>query len=131
VRQSRVEVLPSFYEKARESAMPPLVPSFLLPTFLKEGPWWLKAMLLGPALAVGAILGIVVNAIMINLGGGNQHLSTAEGGFEVWLIWPIAVLGLFLFGGIAGLVYLGVGLGADAELDEDEEHEGETGLLEI
>jgi hypothetical protein len=47
------------------------------------------------------------------------------------LIWPIAVLGLFLFGGIAGLVYLGVGLGADADLDDDEEHEGETGLLEI
>ncbi|HJN93640.1 MAG TPA: hypothetical protein QGF05_13075 [Dehalococcoidia bacterium] len=111
--------------------MPPLVPSFMLPKWLQEAPWWLKAMLLGPAMAVGAVLGIVVHAILINLGAGNQHLSTAEGGFEPWLIWPIAVIGLFLFAGIAGLVYLGVGLGADVELDDDEEHEGETGLLEI
>ena len=109
----------------------PLVPSFLLPKWLREAPWWLKGMLLLPGLLVGAVMGIVVNAIMVNLGAGNQHLSTADGGFEWWLIWPIAVLGLLLFGAIAGFVYVGVGLGADEELDDEDEHEGETGLLEI
>ncbi len=109
----------------------PLVPSFLLPKWLLEAPWWLKGMLLLPGLLVGAVMGIVVNAIMVNLGAGNQHLSTADGGFEWWLIWPIAVLGLLLFGAIAVFVYVGVGLGADEELDDDDEHEGETGLLEI
>lgn len=103
----------------------------MLPTWLREAPWWLKAALLVPGMAVGGVMGIVVNAIMINLGAGNQHLSTADGGFAWWLIWPIAVLGFLLFAGIAGLVYFGVGLGADEELDDEEEHEGETGLLEI
>lgn len=105
--------------------MPPI------PQWLKDAPWWLRAALLVPAMAVNAILFVVVNAIMVNLGGGNQHLSTADGGFEAWIIWPIAVIGLFLFAGIAGLVYIGVGLGADDDLDDDDDHEGETGLLEV
>ena len=48
----------------------PLVPSFLLPKWLLEAPWWLKGMLLLPGLLVGAVMGIVVNAIMVNLGAG-------------------------------------------------------------
>jgi len=110
--------------------MPPLVPPFLMPKWLRDAPWWLKGMLLAPGLIVGAVLGIVVNAIVVNLGAGNQHLSSADVGFQPWIIWPIAILGLALGLGIAGLVYIGVGLGADEELDEDE-HEGETGLLEL
>ena len=61
----------------------------------------------------------------------HQSFRLCTGGFEWWLIWPIAVLGLLLFGAIAGFVYVGVGLGADEELDDEDEHEGETGLLEI
>lgn len=112
--------------------MPPLVPSFLLPKFVQDLPTPLKLALLLPGLLVGALLGIVVNAIMVNLGAGNQHLSTDSGGFDEWLIWIIVGVGLFLGLGIGAFVYFGVGLGADDfDDDDDDEHEGESGLLEL
>ena len=110
--------------------MPPLVPGFLLPQWLKDAPLPIKLALLAPGLIVGAVLGIVVNAIMVNLGAGNQHLSSADGGFDAWLIWIIVGAGLFLGIGAGGFVYFGVGLGAD-DFDEDDEHDGESGLLEV
>ena len=111
--------------------MPPLVPSFLIPKFIRDAPLPIKLALLAPGLAVGAIMGVVVNAIVINLGAGNQHLSTNGGGFEPWLIWPLAAAGLFLGLGVGAFVYFGVGLGADDFDDDDDEHDGESGLLEV
>lgn len=108
--------------------MPPLIPPFLLPQWLREAPLPIKLALLLPALLVGGVLGIVVNAVVINLGAGNQHLSTADGGFSELLIWIIVGLGLFLGLAIGGFIYFGVGLGAD---DDDDDDGGETGLLEI
>jgi hypothetical protein len=110
--------------------MPPLVPSFLLPPFIRDAPLPIKLALLVPGMAVGALLGIVVNAIVINLGAGNQHLSSADGGFDAWLIWIIVGAGLVLGIGAGGFVYFGVGLGAD-DFDDDDEHDGESGLLEV
>ena len=111
--------------------MPPLVPSFLMPQWLKDAPLPLKAALLAPGMIVGAVLGIVVHAILINLGAGNQHLSSAEGGFDAWLLWIIIIAGLFLGLAAGGFVYIGVGLGADKDVDEGEEPHGETGMLEL
>ena len=108
--------------------MPPLIPPFLLPQWLREAPLPIKLALLVPGLLVGAVLGIVVNAVVINLGAGNQHLSTNSGGFSELLIWIIVGLGLFLGLAIGGFIYFGVGLGAD---DDDDDDGGETGLLEI
>ena len=113
--------------------MPPLVPSFLLPKWLRDAPTPLKLALLAPGLLVGAVLGVVVNAIMVNLGGGNQHLSSANGGFDEWLLWIIVGGGLLLGLGAGAFIYFGVGLGAD-DFDEDDEESGsagESGLLEI
>ncbi len=113
--------------------MPPLVPSFLLPKWLREAPPLVKVALLLPGLFVGMILGIVVNAIMINLGAGNQHLSTDSGGFSEWLLWIIVGAGLFLGLGLGGFIYIGFGLGAD-KFDDDEDDDdqgGESGLLEV
>lgn len=104
----------------------PLVPKWLL-----EAPLPVKLALLGPMMVVGVVLGIVVNAMMINLGSGNQHLSTNADGFDAWLIWGIVGSGLVLGLGIGAFVYLGVGLGADDFEDEDDAAEGETGLLEL
>ncbi|MEE9277332.1 MAG: hypothetical protein V3V06_02875 [Dehalococcoidia bacterium] len=111
--------------------MPPLVPDFLLPQWIRDLPTPLKLALLLPGLIVGGILGIVVNTIMVNLGAGNQHLSNPSGGFEAWLIWIIVGAGLVLGLGIGGFVYFGVGLGADDYIDDDEEEEAESGLLEV
>ena len=110
--------------------MPPLVPSFLLPQWLNDAPTPIKLLLLGPGLLVGAVLGIAVNAIMVNLGAGNQHLSDADGGFEWWLIWGIVAAGLLIGLGVAAFVYFAVGVGADEDLDDDGDAHGETGLLE-
>ena len=110
--------------------MPPLVPAFLLPPFLRTAPTPIKIALLAPGLLIGGGVGMVVQTIAVNLGAGNQHLSTANGGFDAWLIWIIVGAGLLLGLGVGFLVYIGVGLGADAALDEDEAEHGETGLLE-
>ena len=110
--------------------MPPLVPSFMLPQFIKDAPPLIQMALLLPGMVVGGVLGVVVNAIMVNLGAGNQHLSSANGGFDAWLLWIIVGAGLFIGLGIGGFVYIGVGLGADAELEDEDEH-GETGMLEL
>lgn len=109
--------------------MPPLVPSFLLPQWLKDLPLPLKLSLLVPGLLL-AVLGIMINAVVINLGAGNQHLSNNSDGFEEWLLWIIVAGGLALGLTVGGFVYFGVGLGADAYDAEEEEHEGETGMLE-
>ncbi len=110
--------------------MPPLVPSFMMPQWLKDAPIPLQLALLAPGLIVGNIIAIVVHAIMINLGAGNQHLSSANGGFDAWLLWIIVGAGLFLGLAAGGFVYIGVGLGADKESEGDED-EGETGMLEL
>ena len=81
-------------------------------------------------MVVGGVLGVVVNAIMVNLGAGNQHLSSANGGFDAWLLWIIVGAGLFIGLGIGGFIYIGVGIGADVELEDEDEH-GETGMLEL
>lgn len=107
--------------------MPPLVP---IPQWLKDAPLPIKLALLAPGLLVGGILGIVVNAIVINLGAGNQHLSTGAGGFDAWLIWGIAGAGLLLGAGAGAFIYFGVGMGAD-DFDDDEDEQGESGLLEV
>ena len=111
--------------------MPPLVPSFLLPKFVQELPTPIKIALILPGLLVGGLLGIIVNAIMVNIGAGNQHLSSNAGGFDEWLIWIIVGAGLALGLGIGGFIYLGVGLGADDQDDDGDNHEGESGLLEL
>ena len=111
--------------------MPPLIPSFLLPKIIRDAPLPIKLALLLPGMIVGALLGIVVNAIVINLGAGNQHLSSADGGFDAWLLWIIVGAGLLLGIGAGSFVYFGVGLGADDYDDDDDEHEGESGLLEV
>ena len=111
--------------------MPPLVPSFMIPKWLQEAPLPIKAALLAPGMIVGAVLGIAVHAILINLGAGNQHLSSAAGGFDAWLLWIIIAAGLFIGLGAGGFVYIGVGLGADEDVDEGEEPHGETGMLEL
>ena len=110
--------------------MPPLVPSFLLPQFVKDLPPLIQMALLLPGMVVGGVLGVVVNAIMVNLGAGNQHLSSANGGFDAWLLWIIVGAGLFIGLGIGGFIYIGVGIGADAALEDEDEH-GETGMLEL
>ena len=69
--------------------MPPLVPSFMLPQWLKDAPIPIQMALLLPGLNVGNVMAIAVHAIMFNLGAGNQHLSSAAGGFDAWLIWII------------------------------------------
>ncbi len=111
--------------------MPPLVPSFMLPKFVQDLPTPIKVALILPGLLIGGILGIVVNAIVVNIGAGNQHLSSSSGGFDEWLIWIIVFAGLALGIGIGGFVYLGVGLGADDQDDDSDDHEGESGLLEL
>ena len=111
--------------------MPPLVPSFLLPQWLQDAPLPIKAALLAPGMIVGAVLGIVVHAILINLGAGNQHLSSAAGGFDAWLLWIIIAAGLFIGLAAGGFIYIGVGLGADEDVEEGEEPHGETGMLEL
>ena len=111
--------------------MPPLVPSFMLPKFVQDLPTPIKVALILPGLLIGGILGIVVNAIVVNIGAGNQHLSSRSGGFDEWLIWIIVFAGLALGIGIGGFVYLGVGLGADDQDDDSDDHEGESGLLEL
>lgn len=110
--------------------MPPLVPAFLLPKWIQDAPLPLKLALLLPGLLVGTIIGIAVHAILINLGAGNQHLSSADGGFDAWLIWIIVGAGLFLGIGAGTFVYFGVGLGAD-DFEDDDDHDGESGLLEV
>ncbi len=120
---------PSEYER-RVAAMPPLVPSFMLPQWLKDAPIPIQMALLLPGMVVGGVVGIVVHAVLINLGAGNQHLSSAEGGFDAWLLWIIVAAGLFLGLAAGGFVYIGVGLGADKEIEDEEEH-GETGMLEL
>ena len=110
--------------------MPPLVPSFMMPQWLKDAPIPIQMALLLPGLVVGNIIAIVVHAIMVNLGAGNQHLSSANGGFDAWLLWIIIAAGLFIGLAAGGFVYIGVGLGADKELEDEEEH-GETGMLEL
>ena len=110
--------------------MPPLVPSFLLPQWLKDAPIAIQMALLVPGMVVGGVVGLVVQTIMVNLGAGNQHLSSANGGFDAWLIWIIVGAGLIIGLAAGGFVYIGVGLGADKELDDEDEH-GETGMLEL
>ncbi len=110
--------------------MPPLVPSFLLPQWLKDAPIAIQMALLVPGMVVGGVVGLVVQTIMVNLGAGNQHLSSANGGFDAWLIWIIVGAGLIIGLAAGGFVYIGVGLGADKELDDEVEH-GETGMLEL
>lgn len=102
----------------------------MMPQWLKDAPIPLQMALLLPGLVVGNIIAIVVHAIMINLGAGNQHLSSADGGFDAWLLWIIVAAGLFIGLGAGGFVYIGVGLGADKE-SEGEEDEGESGMLEL
>ena len=111
--------------------MPPLVPSFMMPQWLKDAPIPIQMALLLPGLIVGNILAIAVHAIMINLGAGNQHLSSADGGFDAWLLWIIIGAGLFIGLAAGGFVYIGVGLGADKETEEAEEGEAESGMLEL
>ncbi|MXX79756.1 MAG: hypothetical protein F4Y69_01840 [Chloroflexi bacterium] len=115
----------------RVDVMPPLVPSFMMPQWLKDAPIPIQMALLLPGLIVGNILAIAVHAIMINLGAGNQHLSSADGGFDAWLLWIIIGAGLFLGLAAGGFVYIGVGLGADKETEEAEEGEAESGMLEL
>ena len=91
--------------------MPPLVPSFMMPQWLKDAPIPIQMALLLPGLIVGNILAIAVHAIMINLGAGNQHLSSANGGFDAWLLWIIIGAGLFIGLAAGGFVYIGVGSG--------------------
>ncbi len=102
----------------------------MMPQWLKDAPIAIQAALLLPGMVVGGVVGIVVHAILINLGAGNQHLSSANGGFDAWLLWIIIAAGLFLGLAAGGFVYIGVGLGADEEDDDDTEH-GETGMLEL
>ncbi|MDE2893376.1 MAG: hypothetical protein OXN86_12855 [Chloroflexota bacterium] len=111
--------------------MPPLVPSFMMPQWLKDAPIPIQMALLLPGLIVGNIIAIAVHAIMINLGAGNQHLSSADGGFDAWLLWIIIGAGLFIGLAAGGFVYIGVGLGADKESEEAEEGEAESGMLEL
>ncbi|MYB21754.1 MAG: hypothetical protein F4066_10715 [Chloroflexi bacterium] len=115
----------------RVDVMPPLVPSFMMPQWLKDAPIPIQMALLLPGLIVGNILAIAVHAIMINLGAGNQHLSSADGGFDAWLLWIIIGAGLFIGLAAGGFVYIGVGLGADKETEEAEEGEAESGMLEL
>lgn len=110
--------------------MPPLVPPFMMPQWLKDAPPLIQMALLAPGMVVGGVVGVVVHAILVNLGAGNQHLSSANGGFDAWLLWIIIAAGLFIGLAAGGFVYIGVGLGADEELDDEEEH-GETGMLEL
>ena len=109
--------------------MPPLVPPFMIPQGLRDAPLPIKLALLGPGMLVGGVMGIVAHAILINLGAGNQHLSSADGGFDAWLIWIIVAAGLFLGIAAGGFIYYGVGIGAD-DFDDDD-HDGESGLLEF
>ena len=80
----------------RVVAMPPLVPSFMMPQWLKDAPIPIQMALLLPGLIVGNVIAIAVHAIMVNLGAGNQHLSSADGGFDAWLLWIIIGAGLFI-----------------------------------
>ncbi len=93
----------------------------------------IRAMVALPALIVGGVLFVVVNAIMVNLGAGNQHLSTNEGGFEQLLLWIIVGAGLAIGLGMGGFIYFGVRRGGmDAAGDEeDEDAGGESGMLEV
>ena len=109
--------------------MPPLVPSFMLPQWLKDAPMMVQAALLLPGMVVGGIVGVVVHAILVNLGAGNQHLSSADGGFDAWLLWIIIAAGLFLGLAAGGFVYIGVGLGSDKEPEDD--RDAESGMLEL
>lgn len=111
--------------------MPPLVPSFMLPQWLKDAPMIIQMALLLPGMVVGGVVGIVVHAILVNLGAGNQHLSSANGGFDAWLLWIIIAAGLFLGLAAGGFVYIGVGLGADRQTEEAEDDEAESGMLEL
>lgn len=108
----------------------PGVPNFLIPKFIRDLPLPMRMALLLPGLIVGAIIGIVVNAVAVNLGAGNQHLSTNEGGFDQWLLWLIVAVGALAGIGLGAFIYIGVGLrGMDEE--EEEEPPGETGMLEV
>ena len=101
-----------------------------MPEFIKKIPIPVLLALLGPPLIIGGI----VQVMMVNLGAGNQHLSSNADGFHEWLLWPLVGLGLLIGLGIGGFVYFGLGRGADEwdEEDEDEDdHKGETGLLEV
>ena len=109
--------------------MPPLVPSFMLPQWLKDAPPMIQAALLLPGMVVGGVVGIAVHAILVNLGAGNQHLSSADGGFDAWLLWIIIAAGLFIGLGAGGFIYIGVGLGADDDFEDEDV--GETGMLEL
>jgi hypothetical protein len=97
--------------------------------FMKQ-PSYVKAAVLVPAMVVNAILFIAVNAIAINLGAGNQHLSSNDNGFDAWLIWIIVAVGLVLGGGLGGFIYFGAKKGGGEE-PYDEDDQGETGMLEV
>ena len=106
----------------------PGVPNFLLPQFIRDLPMPMRVALLLPGLLVGGILGIVVNAIAVNLGAGNQHLSTANGGFDQWLIWIIVAVGTLGGIGLGAFIYIGVGRSG---VEEEEAPPGETGMLDV
>ncbi len=103
----------------------------MLPQWLKDAPAPLQMILLLPGMIVGGVVGIVVHAILVNLGAGNQHLSSADGGFDAWLLWIIIAAGLLLGLAAGGFVYIGVGLGADKAADDADEDEAESGMLEL
>lgn len=91
--------------------------------FMKQ-PMYVKAAVLGPALVVNALLFVVVNAVAVNLGAGNQHLSSNDNGFDQWLLWIIVGAGLALGGGLGGFIYFGAKKGGGEE-PYDEEDQGE------
>lgn len=109
----------------------PGVPNFLLPQFIRDLPMPMRVALLLPGLIVGGIIGIVVNAIAVNLGAGNQHLSTNDGGFDQWLLWLIVAVGALAGIGLGAFIYIGVGLKGVEEEGEEEAPPGETGMLEV
>ncbi len=101
----------------------------VLQWFMRQ-PIYIKAAVVGPALIVNGILFVVVNAIAVNLGAGNQHLSSNANGFDQWLIWIIVGVGLVLGLGLGGFIYFGARKGGGTE-PYDQADQGETGMLEI
>ncbi len=102
-----------------------------MPPWLRKLPLPLRLVIMAPLAIIGGLLAFVVQAILINLGAGNQHLSDPDTGFVWWLLWPIILLGLLIGLGLAGLVYLGVGLGADEDYGDEDEGGPETGMIEV
>ena len=60
-----------------------------MPEFIKKIPIPVLLALLGPPLIIGGI----VQVMMVNLGAGNQHLSSNADGFHEWLLWPLVGAG--------------------------------------